>query len=85
MSSPAVLHAIRETILSHRSTRASAEGLVAALLEEIAYLPDADPAPERLGGERLYGAADGFPALTVGDVRARLRFTLEEIAAREKA
>jgi hypothetical protein len=36
-----------------------------------------------IGGIRIYGEADGFRTLTVAEVRAKLRLTLEELASRE--
>ncbi len=79
------LRAIREAVMADADARHIAEGVVEAILEEVVDLADDHPAPEMLGGVRLYGPDDGLPSLTVGELRERLRFTIGEIAARDVA
>jgi hypothetical protein len=78
------LAAIRETIMRHAATRASAEAVVAGMLAELdAY--DDDELVETLLGEPLarLDAATGAGPFTAGELRRRLRGTLADLAERE--
>jgi hypothetical protein len=78
------LERIRETILSGRETRASAQSVVEAMLEEIADLDDDDVAPA-WAENAAEAAIPGYELgeMTAGELRERLRSTLAEIAARD--
>lgn len=77
------LEQIRGVLMREPELREPAEALVQELLVELDGLDDDAPVAE-LGGVRIYGEDDGFPTLTAGEVRERLRWTLAELATRDQ-
>lgn len=71
---------IRETVMSHATTRASAAALVEAILGEISDLDADEQAPEWVADVHI----QGLSVMTVGELRDRLRGAIEEIARRDR-
>jgi hypothetical protein len=72
----AEVHAI---LLGSPRLRAGSEDVVAAMLAELADLADDEPAPDWVPPDPVADLT-----LTAGEVRARLRLTLTELAARNE-
>lgn len=75
------MYVVREYVMAHRETRATAEELVQVILHELADMDEDETAPAWC--TTVEGVPAELTALTVGEVRQRLRITIEEIAARD--
>jgi hypothetical protein len=69
---------LREAIMAHDRTRALAEDVIEGILVELSEADGDDQAPEWVPPD-----PDTGRALTVSELRQRLRLTLSELAARD--
>lgn len=72
---------LRALLLSQASLREQSESVVAAILADIGGADEDDPVPDWIEEANV---ALGVEGMTVGELRWRLRLTLEEIADNER-